>query len=195
MTGFDPKADLHRYLRSAREALLWKLDGLSEYDLRRPLTPSGTNLLGLVKHVALVEAGYLGVTFGRQLDDLLSGLEDDAETDADLWATADESRDHVVAFYRRVWAHSDTTIETCDLDTPGAVPWWPDNSEVTLHRILVHVIAETNRHGGHADITRELIDGTVGMRPDNSNLALTDPAHRAEYHDRLQKLAESTRER
>ncbi|KUL27579.1 DinB family protein [Actinoplanes awajinensis] len=193
MTGFDPKADLHRYLRSAREALLWKLDGLSEYDLRRPLTPTGTNLLGLVKHVALVEAGYFGATFGRPLDDMLPGLDDDAEPDTDMWAAADESPDLIVAFYRRVWAHSDTTIETLELDAPGAVPWWPDNSGVTLHRILVHMIAETNRHAGHADITRESVDGAVGMRPDISNLALTDPAQRQAYHDRLQKLAESTR--
>ena len=55
----DPKADLHRYLQAARDALLWKLDGLSEYDIRRPMVPTGTNLLGLVKHVASVEAGLL----------------------------------------------------------------------------------------------------------------------------------------
>ncbi|WP_428966041.1 mycothiol transferase [Micromonospora fluostatini] len=52
MTDLDAKANLHRYLREAREALLGKLDGLSEYDVRRPLVPTGTNLLGLVKHVA-----------------------------------------------------------------------------------------------------------------------------------------------
>jgi uncharacterized damage-inducible protein DinB len=60
MTGSDPKADLHRYLQDAREALLWKLAGLSEYDVRRPMVPTGTNLLGLVKHVASVELGYFG---------------------------------------------------------------------------------------------------------------------------------------
>jgi hypothetical protein len=65
MTEYDPKADLRRYLQDAREALLWKLDGLSEYDIRRPLVPTGTNLLGLVKHVTGVEMGYFGGTFGR----------------------------------------------------------------------------------------------------------------------------------
>ncbi len=59
------KSDLRYYLQSARDALLWKLEGLSEYDVRRPHTPTGTNLLGLVKHVAGVELGYLGDTFGR----------------------------------------------------------------------------------------------------------------------------------
>ena len=59
------KAKLHEYLQTGRDALLWKLDGLSEYDVRRPVVPTGTNLLGLVKHVASVEAGYFGATFGR----------------------------------------------------------------------------------------------------------------------------------
>ena len=58
--AFDPKADLHEYLRSGREAMLWKVDGLSEYDARRPLVPTGTNLLGLVRHVASIETGYFG---------------------------------------------------------------------------------------------------------------------------------------
>jgi hypothetical protein len=53
----DPKDDLHRYLKAGRDALLWKVDGLSEYDARRPMTPTGTNLLGLVKHVASVAVG------------------------------------------------------------------------------------------------------------------------------------------
>ena len=59
------KEYLHDDLRSIREAMLWKLDGLSEYDVRRPLTPTGTNLLGLIKHVASIELGYFGDTFGR----------------------------------------------------------------------------------------------------------------------------------
>jgi Protein of unknown function (DUF664) len=60
----DPKADLCHYLKDARDALLWKLEGLSGYDIRRPLVATGTNLLGLVKHLAGVEMGYFGGTFG-----------------------------------------------------------------------------------------------------------------------------------
>ncbi|NEE26132.1 DUF664 domain-containing protein, partial [Streptomyces sp. SID7982] len=60
MNASAPKDILRLYLQNARDALLWKLDGLSEYDIRRPLTPTGTNLLGLVKHVAGIELGYLG---------------------------------------------------------------------------------------------------------------------------------------
>jgi len=157
-------------LQSAREALLWKLDGLSEYDIRRPLTSTGTNLLGLIKHVASVELGYFGVTFGRLFDEPLPWLVDDAESNADMWATADESREQIVGLYQRAWAHSDATIDTLALDAIGYVPHWPsDRSEVTLHRILVHVIAETHRHAGHADIVRELIDGAAGLREDRQH--------------------------
>src|SRR5215207_5918011 len=175
MPASDPKADLHRYLRVAREALLWNLDGLSEYDIRRPLVPTGTNLLGLLKHVASVAAGYFGDTFGRPFGEPLPWFEDGAEQNADMWATADESRDEIVGLYERAWTHSDVTIETLGLDAVGHVPWWPDErSEVTLHVILVHMIAETNRHAGHADIVRELIDGSAGLRDDNDNMGVTD---------------------
>jgi uncharacterized damage-inducible protein DinB len=182
------KDDLHKYLRSAREALLWKLDGLSEYDVRRPMTQTGTNLLGLVKHVASVEAGYLGDTFGRPFPQPLPWLAEDAEPNADMYAAADESRDQIVGLYRRVWEHSDATIEALPLDAPGTVPWWSDGS-VTLHRILLHMVAETNRHGGQADILRESIDGAVGLRPDNDNMAPGDETWWADYRDKLERIA------
>jgi uncharacterized damage-inducible protein DinB len=186
----DPKDDLQRYLQQVREALLWKLDGASEYDVRRPLTPTGTNLLGLVKHVASVEAGYLGDCFGRPFPEPLPWFEDDAEPNADMWATAEESRDDILGLYRRVWKHSDETIAASGLDAEGAVPWWPEERQVvTLHRILIHVIAETNRHAGHADIVRELIDGSVGHRADNDNMAGFDDAKWTAYRDRLDAAA------
>jgi uncharacterized damage-inducible protein DinB len=191
MTGSDPKADLRRYLQAAREALLWKLEGLSEYDIRRPLTPTGTNLLGLIKHVASVEAGYFGETFGRSFDEPLPWIEGDAEPNADMWATADESREQIVGLYHRVWAHSDATIESLALNAVGRVPWWPDErSKVTLHRILVHMIAETDRHAGHADIVRELIDGTAGLRDGNDNMPPGDPAWWENYRSRLEHVAQ-----
>lgn len=191
MTGSEPKADLHRYLRTAREALLWKLAGLSEYDIRRPLTSTGTNLLGLIKHVAGLEAGYFGDTFGRPFGQPLPWLDDDAEPNADMWATADESREEIVGLYHRAWAHSDATIDALALDAIGQVPWWPDDrSEVTLHRILVHMIAETQRHAGHADIVRELIDGAVGLRVNNDNMAPGDQAWWETYRERLERVAQ-----
>ena len=183
-------ADLHRYLQIAREALLWKLDGLSEYDVRRPLVPTGTNLLGLVKHVASVEAGYLGDTFGRPFGEPLPWLDEDAELNADMWATPEESRADIMGLYHRVWANSDATIEALSLDALGQVTWWPEERrEVTLHRILIHVIAETNRHAGHADIVRDLIDGTVGLRQDNDNMVPGDKAWWDDYRNRLEQAA------
>lgn len=190
MADDDLKADLHRYLRNNREALLWKLDGLCEYDVRRPLVPTGTNLLGLVKHVASIEAGYLGDTFGRPFPQPLPWLDDDAEPNADMWATADESRADVIDLYQRVWAHSDATIEALPLDTKGRVPWWPqEHATATLHRIVVHMITETARHTGQADLVRELIDGEVGMRLGATNLPPGDEAWWLEYHDRVEQAA------
>jgi hypothetical protein len=186
----DQKADLHLYLQRARDALVWKLDGLSEYDVRRPMTPTGTNLLGLVKHVAGVELGYFGDTFGRPFSEPPLWSQDGAEANADMWATVEESREQIVGLYHRAWAHSDATIDALPLEAIGRVPWWPeDRSEVTLHRILVHMIAETDRHAGHADIVRELIDGTAGLRPGNDNLAPGDQAWWESYRKQLERVA------
>jgi hypothetical protein len=165
------KAELVHYLQQGRDALLWKLDGVSEYDVRRPMVPTGTNLLGIVKHLTSVETGYFGEVFGQPFPEALPWAADDAEPNADMWATPDESREYIVDLYRRVWVHSDHTIDSLELDSMGVVPWWPaERRNVTLHRVLVHMIAETDRHAGHADILRELIDGSVGMRADNANL-------------------------
>jgi hypothetical protein len=127
MAGPDPKTDLQGYLQAARDALVWKLDGLSEYDVRRPMVRTGTN-------------------------------------------------------------HSDATIDALALDAPGRVPWWPDDrSEVTLHQILVRMIAETNRHAGHADIVRELVDGSAGRQPDDPTLPTEDQRWWDQYRARLER--------
>ncbi|TCK20015.1 DinB family protein [Pseudonocardia endophytica] len=184
------KDDLHRYLQQARDVMLWKLDGLDEYDVRRPLTPTGTNLLGLIKHLASVELGYFGPTFGRPSDEPLPWFDDGAEPEADMWATADETREQIVGFYRRVWVHSDETIASRDLDAVGHVAHWPpERAEVTLHRILIHMIAETHRHAGHADIVRELIDGAVGHRIGVDNMGDLDDDGRAALHARIEQVA------
>lgn len=190
MTETTQKAVLHRYLRSGRDALLWKLEGLSEYDIRRPMVATGTNLLGLIKHAAGVEAGYFGETFDRPFAEHPEWMGADAEPNADMWATADESRESVIEFYQRVIAHSDATIDALPLDAPGRVPWWQqDRSSVDLHQILVHVTAETHRHAGHADIIRELIDGTVGLRRDNDNMPPAEGSWWESYRNRLEEIA------
>ncbi|MFJ9626667.1 DinB family protein [Streptomyces sp. NPDC101175] len=189
----NPKADLLRYLQEARDALVWKLDGLSEYDVRRPLTPTGTNLLGLVKHVASVELGYLGDTFGRPFFDGKPPswwYTEEPEPNADMWAAADESREHVVGLYRRAWEHSDRTIAALSLDTVGRVPWWPEERrEATLHHIVVRVISDTQRHAGHADILRESLDGSVGCLRGKDDLPAEDQEWWAGYRSRLERVA------
>ena len=117
----DPKADLHRYLKNVREAMIWKLDGLSEYDVRRPLTPTGTNLLGLVKHLTAVEVGYFGDTFERPFPEPVPWASMDAEPNSDMWATADETREYIVGLYRQACAHADATIEARELDSYAGV--------------------------------------------------------------------------
>jgi uncharacterized damage-inducible protein DinB len=196
MDGFDTKGILHHYLRQARSALLWKLDGVSEYDVRRPLTPTGTNLLGLVKHLAIVEFGYFGDTFGREHGEQFPWDDRNQEPNSDMFATADETRDEVIALYRRATDHADATISALTLDDAGTVPWWPDDvNPVTLHWILVHMIAETNRHAGHADILREEIDGAVGHRLGVDNLPEGDADWWASHVERVEEAARAAARR
>ena len=155
------KEYLHDDLRWIREALVWKLDGLTEYDIRRPLTSTGTNLLGLVKHSATWEARYFGEVFGRPFPQPLPRWDDETASGTDLWVTEDETREQIIGFYRRAQEHADATIDTLAIDAPGHVPWWP-RPDVKLFNILVHILTETNRHAGHADILREQLDGAVG---------------------------------
>jgi uncharacterized damage-inducible protein DinB len=194
MDSTEAKTVLHRYLQSARDAVVWKLEGTSEYDVRRPMTPTGTNLLGLVKHLAAVEAGYFGFVFDRPFPEPIPWGDEDADANADMWATADESREQLLALYRRVWTHADAMITELPLDVTGTVPWWSGNRRTpTLHTVLVHVIAETNRHAGHLDIVRELIDGAAGLRSDVSNLPAGDEAWWESYRNRLEEVAQSFR--
>ncbi|MER7170257.1 DinB family protein [Streptomyces mesophilus] len=189
-----PEEDLLEYLQAARDALVWKLDGLSEYDARRPLTPTGTNLLGLVKHLAGVELGYFGDSFGRpyfQGDPppwWYTELGDDPH--ADMWATADESREEIVSLYRAAWAHADETFAARGLDAIGHVPWWPEHRRATtLHHLIVRVLSDTQRHAGHADIVRELIDGTAGWTPNQSSLPTTEAAEWQAHRQRVEQAA------
>lgn len=184
------KEDLRRHLRDARETMLWKLDDLGERDVRRPLTPTGTNLLGLVKHLTTVELLYLGVVFDRHPAEPVPWLRQGLEPNTDMWATAEESRDYVVGAYQGAWRHADATIEALDLDDLGTVVWWPEQ-RVTLHRVLVHVLAETQRHLGHADIVRELVDGAAGLGRGNDFLPSHDPSWWQEYVTRLETVADT----
>jgi uncharacterized damage-inducible protein DinB len=175
-------------LRSARAAVVWKTQGLSEYDVRRPLTDTGTNLLGLVKHLSVWEAVYLGRVFGRPFPSRLSWWDDDAPAGADLWVDEHESRHEILETYQIVAAHADATIDALDLSAEGQVPWWPI-PDVTLHAILVHLVAETSRHAGHADILREQLDGSTGDGPDDDVRRRHDETWWTDRRARIERAA------
>jgi Protein of unknown function (DUF664) len=173
----DLKEQLHRKLDASRAVLLSKLDNLSEYDRRRPMTPTGTNLLGLVKHLAGLEYGYLGESLGYPAPESMPWFEDGSVWEgADMWAKPDESSEYITGLYRRACAHADGVIASLDLDAPASVAHWPeDRRDTTLGVLLIRMVAETAQHAGHADIIRELIDGKGG--PDQ------DSVDEATWHD------------
>jgi hypothetical protein len=162
----DLKEELHRKLQASRAALLSRLGDLSEYDRRRPMTATGTNLLGLVKHLAGLEYGYLGEAFNRPAPETMSWIEDGSIWDnADMWAKPDESSEFITDLYRRACAHADGVIAALDVEAPGSVAHWPeDRRDTTLGVLLIRMVAETAQHAGHADIIRELIDRRAGPR-------------------------------
>ncbi|WP_432950447.1 DinB family protein [Kribbella sp. CA-253562] len=186
----DLKPALHEYLRSTRALMLTKLEGLSEYDMRRPLVPSGTNLLGLVKHLTGVEYVYLGTSVGRPPERQLPWEEDGSVWEgADMWALPSESSEYLTGLYRQACAHSDESLATLDLDTPAEVPHWSESKRrTTFGVLLVRVVDETAHHAGHADIVRELIDGTGGADAD-----MLDAAGWSEYYAKIHEAAETFR--
>jgi uncharacterized damage-inducible protein DinB len=150
------KENLKSSLDRHRDVVLWKLEGLDEEQVRRPMTPSGTNLLGMTKHLASVEYGWFCRTFGRASDAVPY---DDDDPDADMRAESHETTADIVAYYRRAREAADRTIDELDLDALGT-SW--RGVTVSLRWVLLHMIEETARHAGHMDIVRELIDSTTG---------------------------------
>lgn len=181
---------LRRRLDGQRRALLAKVDGLSEYDARRPLVPTGTNLLGLVKHVAFVQLGYLGDCFGRPSGIPSPWDTDPDDPDVDLWVPAGESRTDVLDVFARSAEHADATLETLPLETVGEVSWWPpERRHPTLLEVTVHLLVDVARHAGHADILREQLDGSIGYLPGASNLPERDAAGWAAHRARVEAAA------
>lgn len=153
------KQSLHVSLDRHRDVVLWKIEGLDDEQLRRPITPSGTTLLGLVKHLASVEYDWFCTTFGRETESLPF---DDDDPDGDLRVEPHETTADIVAFYGRARAAADRVIEDLDVDDVGT-SW--SGKTVSMRWVLIHMIEETARHTGHMDIVRELIDGTTGDHP------------------------------
>jgi uncharacterized damage-inducible protein DinB len=152
----DEKHSLFVALDRHRDVVLWKLQGLDDEQLRRPMTPSGTTLLGLVKHLAGVEYGWFCETFGRVTEEMPF---DESDPEADLRIEPDETTHQVLAFYARARAAADQAIAELDLDVLGQA--WFDQ-QVSMRWVLIHMVEEVARHAGQMDIIRELIDGATG---------------------------------
>ncbi len=154
-TGSE-KESLFASLERHRAAVLWKIENLDDASLRRGMTPSGTNLLGLVKHLAAVEYAWFCETFGVPTEPLPFDQDDE---NADLRVRPDETTQDVLAFYARARAAADQVIAAYDLDDLGSA-WFGES--VSMRWVLIHMVEETARHAGHMDIVRELIDGMTG---------------------------------
>lgn len=153
----DEKSVLVGMLDHYRATILNICAGVGEEDLRRPMVPSGTTLLGLVKHLAFVERGWFEEIVGNQP----SGLPyDEDDLDMDFRIEADETSEQIFEMYRESCRRSNEIIEQVSLDE---ISRWPGRSyDCNFRWVLAHMLEETARHTGHADILRELIDGTVG---------------------------------
>jgi hypothetical protein len=182
----DTKEALHHYLRRTRGERPPGVVLAQAVDLEHQLTPTGTNLLGLVRHVATVQLGYFSAVFDRPFAQSLALLPEEGEDDEDMWVGPDVTRQEVLDLHELSGAHSDATIEALPLDAPGRVPWWPaERRAVTLGLVLVHVVNETARHAGHADILRELIDGQAGRMPADPSLPERSAQEWAAYRERV----------
>jgi uncharacterized damage-inducible protein DinB len=143
-----------------RATLLMKIDGVSDEDLRRPMVPTGTNLLGLVKHLAWVERGWFGERFAGE--ELPPPPWTDDDPDADFRVELDESTQDIIELYKEACERSRAISRgAASLDQPLANPN-PGREGATLRFVLVHMLQETARHNGHADLLREMIDGVTG---------------------------------
>jgi uncharacterized damage-inducible protein DinB len=154
------KQSLYVSLDRHRDVVLWKLEGLDDEQVRRAMVPSGTSLLGLVKHLASVEYGWFCETFGRPSEAVAFDADD---PDADMRAAPHETTAELVAYYRRARAAADAVIGELELDDVGTA-WF--GATVSLRWVLIHMIEETARHAGHMDILRELLDGATGDHPE-----------------------------
>lgn len=158
----DEKTMLIAYLDAQRRHVLGIFDGLSSEDMHRGILPSGWTPVGLVNHLALDDERFWfqAVMAGEQ------SVIDRVGKDGDAWDVAREtSAADVVTLYRHEIEGSNAIIRETPLDAPPA--WWPDffpNFRLdNLRDVLLHVIAETACHAGHADAARELIDGKRWM--------------------------------
>ena len=154
---------LEAFLDFHRQVLVSKVDGISENEARRRLVPSKTTLAGLIKHMIGVERGWFQeVLAGRNPEEIGSNVGGGEES----WDLAEsETVTSLIEEYQQTCAQSRETAARFALD--DAVPE-PDMGQVSLRWIYVHMIEETARHVGHADILREQTDGAAGTDGDSA---------------------------
>jgi hypothetical protein len=154
------RAGLIEFLDYQREALIKKLDGVSDHDARRAPTASSLSLLSLVKHSAIWERRWFQVIVaGRSFHGEWPEVRTE-EPDQTFQLTDDDTVKTVLAYYWEQIAASQQILGSFDLDAPCA---WPEMAEQNLRWVALHMIEETARHAGHADIIRETIDGSRGV--------------------------------
>ena len=175
------KTRLLKELDTVQTSLIWKVEGLTDDELRRPMTMSGTNLIGIVKHLTGITHGYLCVAFGRDVDMFPECTDEELWFGLDMWATPDESPAEIVDGYRRACAAGARSVEELDLETTGT---HHSGSTVTVRDMAFTVLLDTTRHAGHADVTRELIDGRIGSRPGDP-MSPDDPEYLRMYRARI----------
>jgi hypothetical protein len=189
VSSVDVKFELVSRLDRLNQAVLYKLEGLSEYDLRRPMTLTATNLLGVTMHLASLQSEYFGETFGRpfpRASEFYFLTDEDEDPHGDLWVRPEYSSTWLMGLYRATWEHAQETVAVTELDSIGRIPT-PPYAEMTLAAMLVHMVQETARHVGHMDVVRELIDGAVGRFAADPNI--TDGYDWAAYRARVEAAA------
>ncbi len=184
-------ARLREYLNDAREAILWKCEGLSDAQARTPLTRTGTHVMGLLFHLAVTESQYFIFCLGRDIDNpVIQGVIASGDAQADFLPPPTMTLANAVTMYRETTDSADAVLDEVELDTPAVVPWWTKYQHTTVERLLVHMIAESHRHAGHLDIVREQLDGFIGLRPSASNIPDLTPDQWEEQRLRMQELAD-----
>jgi uncharacterized damage-inducible protein DinB len=154
---------LTRYLDYQRETLLLKAAGLDRAQLAQQHPPSTLTLGGLLNHLALVEDSWLRVRFaGLPDDELWTGIDWDADPDYELRTAAQLEPDELRRRYETACARSREVVAAAsDLDQLSVQPRG-NGARFSLRWVLLHLLEETARHAGHADLLREAIDGSVG---------------------------------
>lgn len=149
------KETLEAFLDYHRDTLVMKCEGLSDEELRRPMVVSGTNLLGVVKHLGYVERWWFQEVFAAKSAEFLRRSDD---PDAEFRIEASDSTESIIEFYKEECAKSRAIVVAAKPEDIAK----HSNSERSLRWILIHMIEETCRHNGHVDILREMIDGRTG---------------------------------